>query len=227
MTENISILICESDASLRSVMTDYLRDKGFQVLAAFSAKDALEKIGQTSVNLCIIESEMPEMSGSELVEELRHRNYTMPLILLSELSSRENILAGYRAGADDYVLKPFVMDILVCKMQALIRLSTLGTDFEVQEFDLDGVHFDAVRQQLGDKHLSSRENDILLILCRNLNQPVERSSILKSIWKNDDYFSARSLAVYIHHLRHYLESNSRMRILSVHGKGYKLVNSAK
>jgi DNA-binding response OmpR family regulator len=115
------------------------------------------------------------------------------------------------------------MDILICKIEAVLRRYRLGQETTQTEWQLGDVVFDSVRQQLGKQHLSSRENDLLTMLCTNMNNLVDRNRILMSIWGADTYFNARSLSVYINHLRKYLGEDTPVRIMSVHGKGYKLV----
>ena len=126
-------------------------------------------------------------------------------------------------GCDDYVTKPFSMDILICKTEAILRRSRATDALQTVQFNLNGRRYDSVRQTLGDKKLSTRENDLLLLLCQNKGKMVDRNRILTSIWGSDTYFNSRSLSVYINHLRNYLGKDSEVKILSVHGKGYKLV----
>ena len=148
----------------------------------------------------------------------------IPIIVLSAKTDREDIIRGYQLGCDDYLTKPFSMDILICKIEAILRRYRMASQTDEMEFDLNGLHFDAVRQTLGDKRLSSRENELLLMLCQNMDKTVERSRILMTLWGSDTYFNSRSLSVYVNHLRNYLGENSPIRIMSVHGKGYKLVD---
>ena len=115
------------------------------------------------------------------------------------------------------------MDILICKIEAILRRCRVFLETEQVEWKLGNLLFDSVRQQLGNKHLSSRENDLLKMLCMNMNNLVDRNRILMSIWGADTYFNARSLSVYINHLRKYMGEDTPVRIMSVHGKGYKLV----
>jgi DNA-binding response OmpR family regulator len=142
---------------------------------------------------------------------------------VSAKNDREDIIKGYNLGCDDYVTKPYSMDILICKIEAVLRRYHASDNVNEMEFDLNGLHFDAVRQTLGEVRLSSRENELLLTLCQNMGKMVERSRILTSLWGEDTYFNSRSLSVYINHLRNYIGKDSSVKILSVHGKGYKLV----
>ncbi|MBO7502560.1 MAG: response regulator transcription factor [Paludibacteraceae bacterium] len=225
--KSATVLIYESDANLSSVMGDYLRSVGYDVAVAANSDVAIERLSQQAIDLCLFESQMPDVSGEELTKEFRSRDYDMPIILLSERTEREEVLAGYEAGVDDYVAKPFVMDILLRKMKALLRLARRTEDNPETLFSVGGVTFDSARQTLGEQKLSARETELLLILCRNMNKLVDRSLILKRIWKTDDFFSARSLSVYIHHLRHFLGlEGSTASILVMHGKGYKLIEKS-
>ena len=224
--KSATVLIYENDANLSSVMGDYLRSVGYNVAIAANSDVALERLSQQAIDLCLFESQMPDMSGEELTKEFRSRDYDMPIILLSERTEREEILAGYGAGVDEYITKPFIMDILLKKMKALLRLARRTEDNPETSFIIGGVTFDSARQTLGEQKLSSRETELLLILCRNMNKLVDRSLILKRIWKTDDFFSARSLSVYIHHLRNFLDmERSTASILVMHGKGYKLIEN--
>ena len=146
----------------------------------------------------------------------------MPVLILSERKATEDIVKAYHLGCDDYMIKPCPMDILLCKMHAVLRRCQLGKKNNEVEFDIDGVHFDSIRQMLGDVHLPSRESDLLLILCRNMNQTVDRNLILRQLWHKESYFASRSLSVYINHLRKHL-SGTNMQIIGVHRKGYRLI----
>ena len=163
------------------------------------------------------------MNGFELLKLVRDQYPFLPVIMLSSKTGRDDIIRAYRLGCDDYVTKPFSMDILICKIEAILRRCRVFLETEQVEWKLGNLLFDSVRQQLGNKHLSSRENDLLKMLCMNMNNLVDRNRILMSIWGADTYFNARSLSVYINHLRKYMGEDTPVRIMSVHGKGYKLV----
>jgi DNA-binding response OmpR family regulator len=166
---------------------------------------------------------MPKMNGYELLKLIRQKHDRLPILILSAKTDRDDIIRAYELGCDDYVTKPFSMDILICKIEAIMRRSRKYMESNQSEWLLGNLLYDSVRQQLGDQHLSTRENELLKMLCQNLNNLVDRNRILMSIWGEDTYFNARSLSVYINHLRNYLGEDNPMRIMSVHGKGYKLV----
>ena len=222
-----NILLVEDDASLSTVLADYLRSKGYTVETASNGKEAWELILVKHYDLVISDIMMPKMNGFELLKLLRAQHITLPVIMLSAKTERDDIMLAYELGCDDYVTKPFSMDILICKVEAVLRRFRMTNESKQTEWQLGELVFDSVRQLLGNQHLSSRENDLLKMLCQNMNNLVDRNRILMSIWGADTYFNARSLSVYVNHLRNYLGEDTPSRIMSVHGKGYKLVNMDK
>ena len=197
------------------------------VATAVDPYDARDKLLEYRPDVMVCDIEMPKMNGFELLKLIRAQYINLPVIMLSAKTDRDDIMQAYSMGCDDYVTKPFSMDILICKIEAVLRRFRLINESEQTEWQLGKLAFDSVRQQLGDLHLSSRENDLLKMLCQNMGQLVDRNRILMSIWGADTYFNARSLSVYINHLRKYLGEGSPIRIMSVHGKGYKLVSMDK
>ena len=218
-----NILLVDDDANLSTVLADYLRSKEYIVEIASNGKEAWDLIMIKHYDLIISDITMPKMNGFELLKLVRNQYPLLPIVMLSAKTSRDDIIRAYGLGCDDYITKPFSMDILICKIEAILRRYRLSLETEQVEWELGGLLFDSVRQQLGDKHLSSRENDLLKMLCVNMNSLVDRNRILMSIWGADTYFNARSLSVYINHLRKYLGEGSPVKIMSVHGKGYKLI----
>ena len=219
-----NILLVEDDVNLSTILADYLRSKDYVVEQANNGSEAWDLIMIKHYDLVISDIMMPKMNGYELLKLIRQKSDKIPVIVLSAKTDRDDIIRAYEFGCDDYVTKPFSMDILICKIDALIRRCRVFVESEQTEWQLGDLVFDSVRQQLGDKHLSSRENDLLRMLCQNMNNLVDRNRILMSIWGEDTYFNARSLSVYVNHLRKYLGETSPIRIMSVHGKGYKLVD---
>ncbi len=218
----LHIILCDDDISLSSVLSEYLSNADFIVESVHSGEEALERIHASYHDLCLLDINMPGMSGFEVLSQLRKSENDIPVIMLSARQAREDIMRAFQLGCDDYVTKPFSMDILICRIQAVVRRYKASSESAATSFMLGSVTFDSVRQTIGDRHLSSRESDLLLMLCRHMNQVVDRHLILCTLWQTDDYFSSRSLSVYVNHLRGHLQ-NTGYSIIGVHGKGYKLI----
>lgn len=217
------ILIADDNKSFAFVLAEYLSDKGYDADVALDGIEALEKISANGADLLIIDIMLPKKDGFEVIEDLRASGNHLPILCLTASTAKEDILHAYKLGCDDYQIKPCQMDVLLCRIAVLMRLThTVETSTETV-FDLGGKIFDSVHQTLGDEHLSARESDLLLMLCRNKGRVTERRRILLSLWKRDDFFVTRSLSVYINHLRHFLEG-THTKILVVQRRGYKLVD---
>ncbi len=227
--EKISILLCEDDLNFGMLLSDFLRSRGYDVDFAQDGDDGWVKFTHSKYDICIFDVMMPLKNGFELAKEIRESGSDVPILFLSARTSKEDVLEGYRVGGDDYITKPCSMEILIYKVESIMR-RIRKRDLESRtRFQLGRLEFDATRQTLYDGeakiHLSSRENELLLILCQRFGELVERSYILKSIWLNDTYFACRSLSVYINHLRKILATEPAVKIMSVHGKGYKIVQN--
>lgn len=223
MRTHTNILLVEDDASLSAVLADYLHSKGYTIETAVNGKEAWELILIKHYDIVLTDITMPNMNGFELLKSIRSKYTQLPVVMLSARNDRDSIIHAYEFGCDDYVTKPFSMDILICKIEAILRRYNIHQETEQTEWQLGELHYDSVRQQLGNQHLSSRENDLLKLLCLNMNNLVDRNRILMNIWGADTYFNARSLSVYVNHLRKYMGEDTPVRIMSVHGKGYKMV----
>jgi DNA-binding response OmpR family regulator len=225
MEKTNRILLIESDANLNMVVADYLRGKSYIVDTAQNGEEAWELIPKRHYDIVLSNITMPNLNGYQLLKLIRSSFATLPVVFISEKQDKDSIIRAYEMGCDDYIFKPFSIDILTYKIEAILRRCQAHEGKNKTEFMLGELHYDSIAQTLDGHHLSTRENDLLLMLCQNINNLVERNYILMSLWGEDTYFNARSLSVYINHLRKYLGEKSNLRILSVHGKGYKLVES--
>ena len=216
------ILIIDGDISLSTVLRDYLVSRGYQAAMEPMGREALSRLSSEHWDIVLMELQGIGMNGYELLKGIRHRLPKLPIFILSSRSDREDQMRAFELGADDYILKPFSMDLLICRMEAVLRRIRAYEENRQKVFQLGTHTFDSVHQSLDGAHLSSRESDLLLMLCRNEGEVVDKHKILSALWKEDNAFTARSLGVYINHLRGHLRPIG-YEIIAVRYKGYKLV----
>jgi DNA-binding response OmpR family regulator len=171
---------------------------------------------------------MPEMDGFTLAREIREIDPHIPVIFLTAKNLKQDIIEGFKSGADDYLTKPFSMEELIYRIEAILRRSSKRvTDTPASEYKIGKFTFDVTRQMLifrdQSQKLTTKESELLELLCRYQNEVLERNFALKAIWIDDNYFNARSMDVYITKLRKYLSKDENVQILNIHGKGYKLL----
>ena len=216
------VLIIDGDISLSTVLSDYLTSRGYKAQAVGNGKAALSTLSEGQWDLVLTELQGIDSNGFELLKDIRHRLPQIPLIVLTTRNDRESQMRAFQLGCDDYQTKPFSMDILICRMEAILRRIRAFEESKQRVFDLNGHSFDATHQTFDGQHMSSRESDLLLMLCRQEGNVVDRHRILSALWKEDNAFTARSLGVYINHLRNYLKPTG-YTIIAVRYRGYKLV----
>lgn len=217
------ILLCDADATLLSLMSETLRQKGWKVQTTTDAWDAIERLSIEHYDLVLIDANPNGCTAYDFLKTVRPRYPLLPVIVLSSRQSQEEIIEAYRLGCDDYVVKPFSLILLEWRMRALMRRTRFQADNQLTRFDWNGIVFDAAKQTLGTHSLSGRENDLLLLLCRQEGQIIDKHLILHTLWGRDDAFAARSLAVFMNRLRALLKGTQK-NILCTRGKGYKLVS---
>ena len=217
------VLIIDGDISLSTVLSDYLISRGYKAQAVGNGKAGMEALSNTHWDLILTELHGIEMNGFDLIKNIRHRLPNIPLLVLTTRNDRESQIRAFQLGCDDFQTKPFSMDILICRMEAVLRRIRAYEESKQKVFELNGHTFDATHQTFDGKHMSSRESDLLLMLCRQEGETVDKHKILSALWKEDNAFTARSLGVYINHLRAFL-SPVNYEIIAVRFKGYKLVN---
>ncbi|MCQ2312947.1 MAG: response regulator transcription factor [Paludibacteraceae bacterium] len=215
------ILLADAEINLASVFSDFLVSKGFVVNIISDGGQVLTAIQSAHYDLVVMDLNLPSKNGFDLLREVR-RSKDIPVIVLTARSAREDIIRAFEEGCDDFITKPFSMDIAVCRINAVLRRFGKEENNLPTTFQFGKKVFDSVRQTIDGQHLSGKENDLLLVLARNEGQVVDRHLLLTSIWAADNYFAARSLAVYVNHLRHFLEGTP-YTIYGVTGKGYKLI----
>ena len=220
------ILLAEDDWQMGPLVKQYLTAKGYEVDLAPDGEIAYKIFMKNEYDLCILDIMMPKQDGFTLGKKIKNINSQMPIIYLTAKSLKDDIIKGFELGADDYMTKPFMMEELLARVEAVLRRTKKSEKTETK-FNIGNFEFDSVKQQLkiGDKitNLTTKENNLLKILAQNQNELVERNYILKQVWGDDSIFNARSMDVYITKLRKYLSDDPRVKIINVHSKGFKLV----
>ncbi len=225
--EPVKILFAEDDVNLGKVLTAYLTGKGFEVTHANNGEIAYEKFCTGTFDICVIDVMMPLMDGFTLAQEIRKLDKKIPIIFLTAKNLQEDMIKGLSIGGDDYITKPFSIDVLLARIQALLRRT--ANQEPVDEIVRMGssITFDKKRQILTidgeEKKITTREAELLQMLLDNRNDVLERGYALKKIWGDDSYYNARNMDVYITKLRKYLKSDPEVQIINVHGIGFKLV----
>ena len=222
------ILLAEDDENLGSLLREYLQAKSYETHWLTDGEKAFKSFEKNRYDICILDIMMPNKDGITLAKEIRMIDPEIPIIFLTAKSMKEDVLEGFSVGADDYMTKPFSMEELIYRIEAILRRTQgTGQQNKQTEFDIGRYHFDANKQLLtlegNSVKLTTKESELLKLLCNNANNVLERNFALKSIWIDDNYFNARSMDVYITKLRKYLKEDSAVEILNIHGKGYKLI----
>ena len=227
MEQKLHILLCEDEESLGMLLREYLQAKGYDAELYLDGESGYKAFMRSKFDMCLLDVMMPKMDGFTLAREMRMQNPDVPIIFLTAKNLKEDILEGFKLGADDYLTKPFSMDELVYRMEAILRRVKGKNQRTVVRYQLGKFVFDVQRQILSDgdnqTKLTTKESELLTLLCAHANEVLERELALKTIWIDDNYFNARSMDVYITKLRKHLRDDDSIEINNVHGKGYRLI----
>ena len=227
MEENLKILLCEDDENLGMLLREYLAAKGYEAELCADGEIGYKAFLKTKFDICVLDVMMPKKDGFTLAQEIRQANAEIPIIFLTAKTLKEDILDGFKIGADDYITKPFSMEELVMRIEAILRRVKGKKGKEVTMYKISKFTFDTQKQVLiaDDKpeKLTTKESELLSLLCAHVNEILERNFALKTIWIDDNYFNARSMDVYITKLRKHLKADPSIEIINIHGKGYKLI----
>ena len=225
--EKTRILLCEDDENLGMLLREYLQAKGYNVTLAPDGEAGYQHFSNEKFDLCILDVMMPKKDGFTLAQDIRKVNGVIPIVFLTAKSLKEDVLEGFRIGADDYITKPFSMEEMLLRIEAIMRRISGKKSKSGSEYQLGTMVFDAQKQTLtsekGTTKLTTKECELLALLVQNGNSILERNYALKTIWVEDNYFNARSMDVYITKLRKLLKDDPNVEIINIHGKGYKLV----
>jgi two-component system, OmpR family, response regulator len=229
MKKKIRVLLCEDDPNLGTLLKEYLIAKGFETDLATDGSEGSKMFRKGSYEFLILDVMMPIKDGFTLAEEIRQEDKHTPILFLTAKSMKEDTLQGFKSGADDYMTKPFSMEELMVRMNAILRRTAALPDSpdEAMSYSVGLYSFDYNKQKLSlgtlEIKLTTKENELLYLLCKNKNGIMERSFALKAIWGDDNYFNGRSMDVYIAKLRKHLKEDPTVEIINIHGRGFKLL----
>ena len=228
------LLVVEDDPNLGQVLSEYLNIKGFETRLCENGEEGMEAYRSQQFDMIVLDVMMPKKDGFTLAREIRILDKEIPMIFLTAKSMKEDAIKGLKIGADDYVTKPFSMEELLLRIQAVLRRSVNNEnslDSEQTTFSIGMFSFDSEMQTLSSStdsvKLTTKESHLLKLLCLNNNKTLTRTAALKAIWGDDSYFNARSMDVYITKLRKHLKPDDNLKILTMHGEGFKLINTGK
>ena len=227
---NKKILIVEDDPNFGSILKEYLIINDYDITLAKNGTEGFEKFKKDDFDLCILDVMMPYKDGFTLAKEIREKNDSVPIFFLTAKNLKEDVLKGFKIGADDYLTKPFDSDVLLAKIKAVLsRQNTPALpNSDEFEFEFSGFKFNSKLRFLTYKtdkpiKLSPKENQLLRLLVLHINDLLPRDIALNKIWRDDNYFTSRSMDVYIAKLRKYLSADEKVQILNIHGEGFRLV----
>ena len=225
------ILLVEDDPNFGTVLKDYLALNDYNVTHAKDGIEGLIMFKNNDFDLCILDVMMPRKDGFSLAQDIRSSNKEIPIIFLTAKTLKEDVLRGYQVGADDYLNKPFDSEVLLFKIKAILQRKESDTSAENEqfEFEIGSFFFNSKLRHLSvgeeePQKLSPKESKLLRMLALHKNDLMPRELALTKIWRDDNYFTSRSMDVYIAKLRKYLKNDDTVEILNIHGEGFRLVD---
>jgi two-component system OmpR family response regulator len=229
MSKKLTILLAEDDENLGSLLHSFLNNKGYIADLTRNGKQAFEKFTGSSAHydFCIFDVMMPEMDGFTLAKEIREIDKKVPILFLTAKAMKEDKLQGFSIGADDYLTKPFAMEELLARIEAISRRSDHQSSVKDGDLFVGKIKYEPesriIHLEDGEKKLTTKENQLLELLVKNENEILDRQATLRAIWGDDNYFNGRSMDVYIAKLRKLLKEDEAIEIMNVHGKGFKFI----
>lgn len=227
--DKLKVLIVEDDPNLGQILSEYLEIKGLVPTLCKDGEEGIESYNHGVFDLCILDVMMPKKDGFTLAREIKNKDKNMPIIFLTAKSMKEDTIEGLKIGADDYMTKPFSMEVLLLRIQAVMRRVGRNNSEELYSsvFQVGKYKFDNDKRQLESKgeitKLTTKESELLKMLVENKNKTLQRSIALNNVWGNDSYYNSRSMDVYITKLRKLLKDDDSLQLLAVHGEGFKLL----
>lgn len=227
MKKEIKVLLVEDDPNLGSITSDYLNAKGFNCKLEINGELGYREFVKGHYDIVILDVMMPIKDGFNTAKDIRGIDKKVPIIFLTAKSMKEDTLKGFEIGADDYITKPFNMEELSARINAVLKRTSLDLESHFDDIKIGTLTFNPKMQILSKDDfsvsLTTKESDLLILLYKNKNDILERDHALKAIWGDDNYFNGRSMDVYIAKLRKYLKHDEQIKIINVHGRGFKLL----
>lgn len=228
MNEKTRILLCEDDESLGMLLREYLQAKGYDAELCNDGEAGYRAFVKDPADICVLDVMMPKKDGFSLARDIKQTSPDTPIVFLTAKTLKEDVFEGFKIGADDYITKPFSMEELTLRIEAIMRRVHIKKQSDLDVFKMGGFTYEVKKQLLtlpsGEvKKLTTKESELLVLLYQHANDVLQRDFALKTIWVDDNYFNARSMDVYITKLRKHLKDDPNVEIINVHGKGYKLV----
>jgi len=227
MKKEIKVLLVEDDSNLGSITSDYLKAKGFNCNWEINGELGYREFVKNQYDIVILDVMMPIKDGFSTAKDMRGIDKKVPIIFLTAKSMKEDTLKGFEIGADDYITKPFNMEELTARINAILKRVSSDTESHFDDIKIGKLTFNPKMQILSKDDfsvsLTTKESDLLILLYKNKNDILERDHALKAIWGDDNYFNGRSMDVYIAKLRKYLKHDEQIQIINVHGRGFKLL----
>ncbi len=227
MDTEITILLAEDDANLGKALVTYLEAKGYKVILANNGEMAYDMFCANEVDICLVDVMMPLMDGFTLAKEIRKANAKVPIIFLTAKNMQEDMIKGLSIGGDDYITKPFSLEVLLARLQAILRRANSEGPQQQDIVNIGEIVFHVTKQTLvvkgEEKKMTTREAKLLMLLVEKQNDVLERGYALKKIWGDDSYYNARTMDVYLTKLRKLFAADPSIQIVNIHGVGFKLV----
>ncbi len=223
------ILYVEDEPFLAKIVSDTLEKEGYQLVLKPNGIDAIRAFKNQSFDICVLDIMLPKMNGYDLAEEIRRISPDIPIIFLSAKSQSKDVVKGFEVGANDYMRKPFSMEELIVRINALLKRvgshqtkQSTSKEYQLGEFTFQPKRYE-LRSALQTYKLSHKESTILKLLCENINEVTDRKEILLAAWGDDSFYNSRNLDVYIAKLRKYFSDHSKIRIITLKGVGYQFL----
>ncbi|GHU86089.1 DNA-binding response regulator [Bacteroidia bacterium] len=235
--KKISILLVEDNESLGEFLCDYLQIKGFSCFWAKDGEQAMDEFYTAKYNFCILDIMLPKKDGFSIAHDIRKQSEKIPILFLTAKNQEEDRIKGFNLGADDYMTKPFSMEELIMRINAIIRRLDEHSDLINEKITLGKIKFDFNRRiayvpinEKSDKYkeieMSNKESELVKLFCQYKNEVVYRSTVLSKVWANGNAYASRSMDVYINKVRKIFSNDPHLQLISIHGVGYKLIMSS-